>query len=499
MTDHPSPETVEFAANLRETRPAYPAERFHGRGIVIVAGGAQIFTNAYVLISVLRRTLACVLPIEVWHFGAQEMSHSMAALLREMDVTVVDAFPRVEAAGATITDGWQLKPFALAQSGFAEVLMLDADQVPVRDPTQLFEAAEYREAGAVFWPDLVALRRDNPVWEILGLVPMQPEMSIESGQLLVDKRRHWRALAIAMELSQQRRIIESYVYGDKDLFLLAWLLAEASYALVPQLPLRADAGLYQHDFAGALLFQHRTGSKFAYATDEPATDGFLHLDACNSALATLRQRWNGRIFWPPDRSAAARATESTLADQGRFRLEVLGSETVDLELWPFGEFGSGRSTYRQNWWCQEHKGSLELLFRDGERLTYRLRPQADGTWQGERLLHREAIVTLVPRVPAGDVAPVPGLVDQLLTAIRFPTAGSAEWERFCIGIELLSRVDPSVLARLDEIAGAMAPEVAARLVALAQGIRAARTTQPSRAPPGTLKTYYRRLDGDDPA
>ena len=76
-----SEDLTALAERLATARPDYPSERFAGRGIVVCAGGSRVFTNAYVLLSLLRRTLNCTLPIEVWHFGAEEMSPSMAGLL----------------------------------------------------------------------------------------------------------------------------------------------------------------------------------------------------------------------------------------------------------------------------------------------------------------------------------------------------------------------------------------------------------------------------------
>ena len=61
------------------TLEASPTERFAGRGIVICAGGSALFTNAYVLIHVLRNALQCRLPIEVWYFGSAEMSPRMVS------------------------------------------------------------------------------------------------------------------------------------------------------------------------------------------------------------------------------------------------------------------------------------------------------------------------------------------------------------------------------------------------------------------------------------
>jgi hypothetical protein len=65
-------------------QPPFPGGRFDGRGIVICAGGARLFTCAWVCAGLLRRHLGCTLPIEVWHLGPSEMGPPMRALLYEL-------------------------------------------------------------------------------------------------------------------------------------------------------------------------------------------------------------------------------------------------------------------------------------------------------------------------------------------------------------------------------------------------------------------------------
>ncbi|MEI9899473.1 MAG: hypothetical protein WDN31_04295 [Hyphomicrobium sp.] len=129
-TDPATPFLEGLRVRLETLAASVDPASFSGRGIVIPAGGAQVFVNAYVLISVLRRHLHCALPIEVWHFGGGELSPRMKSLLRALDVETVDAAPLIREKGANVRDAWQLKPFALLWSRFAEVLLLDADQVP---------------------------------------------------------------------------------------------------------------------------------------------------------------------------------------------------------------------------------------------------------------------------------------------------------------------------------------------------------------------------------
>lgn len=142
----------------------------------------------------------------------------------------------------------------------AQVLYLDADNIPVRDPSQLFASAQYNASGALFWqdywentlaPQVSAPRRSThrsrtacccnrvrahapptppapparsgracarrctrafvpapglraavPAAQVSDMLRLPRRRwfggSFESGQLVVDKRRHWRGLALAV-------------------------------------------------------------------------------------------------------------------------------------------------------------------------------------------------------------------------------------------------------------------------------------------------------------
>src|SRR5258707_1101605 len=163
--------------------PPYPVGGFAGRGLVICAGGERLFTCAWVAIGILRRHLGCRLPIQLWHLGPAEIGPPMRALLEEFDVEVVDALAPADRSAMRIVGGWELKPYAIVHSRFREVFLLDADNVPLIDPATLFDLPHYASAGAVFWPDIVRLRADNPIWAVCG-VAFRSTPSFESGQLL---------------------------------------------------------------------------------------------------------------------------------------------------------------------------------------------------------------------------------------------------------------------------------------------------------------------------
>lgn len=52
-----------------------------------------------------------------------------------------------------------------------QVLLLDADTVPLLDPTQLFSLPQYLEAGALFWPDAWSNWVSDRAYTMLGLHP----------------------------------------------------------------------------------------------------------------------------------------------------------------------------------------------------------------------------------------------------------------------------------------------------------------------------------------
>jgi hypothetical protein len=181
------------------------------RGIVIPAGGRDHLLNALVLVRHLR-AVGCALPIEVVHFGPEEVgagdsggpeassARKAAALLaREPNVRLVDAHDVDEddeydaaaatAATASASESAQAeqlphhRPSVPASFGkkvwsaayaasFRHILLLDGDSLPLIDPEPLFDAPDYKRAGSMFWPDFWHdAWTDASLWRALGVVP----------------------------------------------------------------------------------------------------------------------------------------------------------------------------------------------------------------------------------------------------------------------------------------------------------------------------------------
>jgi hypothetical protein len=126
-------------------------------------------------------------------------------------------------------------------------------------------------------------------------VPAEPEF--ESGQILVDKDRCWPALRLALWFNEHSDFYYDYLHGDKDTFSLAFHRLKTPFCLVPHPPQKFIGGLYQHDFAGRRLFQHRNLSKWTLLDQNQCITGFEFENECLADLERLKQQWDGRMFW----------------------------------------------------------------------------------------------------------------------------------------------------------------------------------------------------------
>ncbi|TDH66481.1 uncharacterized protein CCR75_003270 [Bremia lactucae] len=238
----------------------------------------KIVPSAYASIRALREVLLCSLPIELW-YRKKEMDaapYSMAPLRQLAQVHRNVTFREIINKKAI---GFDAKVFAIYHSHFDSILFLDSDNVPVRDPSFLFESQEFTDTGAIFWPDfwhpkhsIFNIHSQSLLWELLdqAFVDMFEQ---ESGQLVIDRRRHGAALELVKFYSfHTPNFFKNLklVHGDKDLFRLAWLKLKLPFYMIDVPPAVAGKAINnsfcgiamaQHDIYGDVLFLHRNTRK----------------------------------------------------------------------------------------------------------------------------------------------------------------------------------------------------------------------------------------------
>jgi len=362
--------------------PAFPEHRFDGRGIVLCGGGNVYFPCIWICVRMMRN-FGCTLPIELWHRGPHEMTDEMKALIEPYDVVCRQSFAVAREFPVRRLDGWELKPYAILNSRFAEVLYIDADNVVVRNPEFLFETAIYKNTGSLFWQDLpndtsgLSYLKDS-AWDLLGL-PFRDEPLFESGQLLVDKRRCWRPLQLTMHLNEHSDHYYAAFFGDKDTFHLAWRKVEQEYSLNPHPPavLGAQLVLVQFDPDGKRLFQHRCNSKWTIAKRNIRVPGFLYEEECLALLQELEDRWS------PSSCVFSYTPVEQIAFDEIVRHQTFRSEN-DGGVWTFHR--DRTVTFNEEpffWQVEEDKdGAAVLLIMDSEKRCSFLRKTPQGNWAG---------------------------------------------------------------------------------------------------------------------
>lgn len=357
-----------------ESPPRRPTG-FLGRGIVIPCGGLRYFTCAWVCIKILRY-LRCEMPIEVWHLGPAEMSEKMRGLLEPLDVNIVDAFEIRHKHPVRHLHGWELKPYSIIHSRFREILFLDADQVPVIDPTFLFESKSYSSTGAIFWPDFNCLESTNEIWKLTG-VPYRQEPEFETGQIVIDKEKCWKPLMLTMWMNEHSDFWYRYVHGDKDTFHMAWRRLKAPYSMTSYRVHALPGIICQHDFEGRRIFQHRNRAKWTLGHNAHI-DGVLLEEECLAYIDQLRTEWKplGEVAGNLCREEIDRMNE--LANK-RFRYVRIGYGSKDVRLAEGGIISDGADAAESYWWI---RGEELLIARDNGQISCRLRAAVAGMWYG---------------------------------------------------------------------------------------------------------------------
>jgi len=179
-----------FAARVAAIAAAAAAssgERHRGKGILINAGGRGLLTHLVVLLRVLRRRLNCTLPVEVaWHGAAEMDAPTLQALASEFgplygfDVSSVP-YPGHHRPGVDLKR-WVGKSFALLHTRFAEVILLDSDSLPLRDPSWLFESPQYARSGDLFFPDFWRGWVKDGAYAAAGLDPPLAQLALGDGK-----------------------------------------------------------------------------------------------------------------------------------------------------------------------------------------------------------------------------------------------------------------------------------------------------------------------------
>ncbi|KAL8962826.1 MAG: hypothetical protein Q9193_000830 [Seirophora villosa] len=208
LSDFPSLEAIKTHTNisLADVRAArnshvevtkklggYPNNLYSGRGIVILAGGR--YTGFATTGLGMLREIGSKLPIEVWVKDQSEEREEWCVELAREGVACRRLSDYMDTE--LLEHGYQLKISAILFSSFEQILFLDADNVPIVNPDVIFTSKSFIDTGVVMWPDYWKHTGAPYLPYIVGLSDgpsevLREDQTAESGQLVWDKRRHWK-------------------------------------------------------------------------------------------------------------------------------------------------------------------------------------------------------------------------------------------------------------------------------------------------------------------
>ncbi|KAI9682921.1 MAG: hypothetical protein M1829_006357 [Trizodia sp. TS-e1964] len=259
----------KFLQGLKKLSSA-PIYTPNTRGIVTTAGGPYI-PILVVSLRMLRLT-GSTLPVEVFLANRTEYEpESCEVIMPALNAKCVILSEILEAVPEPVMiESYQFKIFAMIFSSFQNILFLDADNLAVASPDELFYTEPFLSHGMVTWPDFWA-SSVSPLFYKITAQPtplLKASASTESGQVLVSKKSHFKVLLLAAYYNFHG---PSHYYsllsqgaageGDKETFIAAATKLDATYYNVKQ-PVKALGFPLEGSWRGVAMEQYNAAQDY---------------------------------------------------------------------------------------------------------------------------------------------------------------------------------------------------------------------------------------------
>lgn len=222
-----------FLENMPTEFPEHIAKTFQGNGILYAGGGNY---NWLVLLSIkMLRDLGSKLPIEVFIPNENEYSVDLCDRIFPVFGAKCILMSNYINTKKIKIRGYQLKSMALLLTSFENVLMMDSDNLPLKNPDYLFINEPFISKPLIIWPDFWR-RSTSPAFYDIADIPINetnqvrfsygderdhpevletvddynwkvsyhdlegtfPEASSETGQVLINKKIHAKTLFLSL-------------------------------------------------------------------------------------------------------------------------------------------------------------------------------------------------------------------------------------------------------------------------------------------------------------
>lgn len=251
-----------------------------GRGIVMAAGDHDAAIRARTNIRLLQ-SYNSTIPVEIFHFPG-ELSARERKLLASLSQSKQEGHEGMRVTlrsvkGVGKGNDWKqfhIKGAAIQQSSFDEILYLDTDSYPLRNPDYIFQTKQWNQTGLLLWPDYTKSHPTNPLWRLLGQ-QCRNEYEVESGQMFISRALHQDLMWLVEYFAVHHSEFYGFMGGDRDSFRAAALLLGKKWAGPGRINAAAGIGhredapggghtMLQADPEGKWLFVHANLIKHAH-------------------------------------------------------------------------------------------------------------------------------------------------------------------------------------------------------------------------------------------
>ena len=237
LQEEPHEEAKMLIASFKEKMPKWEDYKsiYSGQGYVMTTG-SEYMKRVFPVGIMMAQKFGSRLPIEIWCKDQVEYEttapivEDMAAKL-DMQITCkrFSDFIDIKEFPNNYLANYLMKSLSMMLSSFEEVIFLDADSVPAQLPDVLLNSEQYRKTGLMLWPDFWSNSMSATLHTILD-IGWEFRRTCESGQVVVDKRKHFESLVLAsyynwfgdMDEKGWYRLItlDGMGTGDKDTFVV---------------------------------------------------------------------------------------------------------------------------------------------------------------------------------------------------------------------------------------------------------------------------------------
>lgn len=389
-------------------------EFYSGDGIVFVGGGSYSLMT-YSVIKTIRKS-GTTLPIEVLIPTEEEATTDaeFCSLIESHNAKCI-YLSRIFSQDLLKTNefkGFQYKSLALFASSFENVLLLDADDYPLKNLDTIFDHNIFKKSGLILWPDF--WRRttnpyfyesagvevdtsnkmrnsldtvsnlagfikdlspeDTPFHDFVGTIP---DPSSETGQMMISKKLHWKTLLLSMYYNiygpnVYYHLLSQYSsgQGDKETFIAAAHLLKLPYYQIFSSSSVDGYFTEEGDFRGLTYYQK--DFRHDYETKKKIADDIRNLNNVEDLTYVKKKYFSGELsedyalfahcnlpkFHPLQMAVNDEFIRNDLHYRGYTHKKCLAGLDLEQEI---------NLAYKELL-CQPGKTAFDYMFKDKEKL-----------------------------------------------------------------------------------------------------------------------------------